>query len=579
MKNVKRILIFTLIIIALFSITNVCASDVNDATIASDDANQVIEEINDDISEFEDQKDILESADEDIVSMDENSWFYDDIVWYDGSYSEIDQAFLVLADDLENPENITIQLYRDANSQVIFDDENPNEYTIQYSNCKNPIANVDLAILNNYNYEITKLTTDSNGIATYNIPFNVEEFSFCVGFWYDEHHVANYADVDETTIYAFNWGTWHNRNWINGTDKNNTEVNPQNEGSSNDSKTNNTNSNFEIEFNDHLATKDSSLVTVYLNAPLTGRLEIYTNNRKTDSEEFTDGLCRKVTYSSLTGMSTLDLYEFAIFRLSDSGITKDGSYNIKLKFIHENGTAETIAEKQITYKYSPFDIVFNTSEKGLTISYEYYKYNYKVWVNNLTVNIYVNGELNPRFSKIWYEDDEIARFTVHAKDLGIDKSATYKIKTTLIDKSYDENNGEVTLDEREIYVNLQESDGNPSSAETESPAVNKPSQNAKSTPIKKQSTKIIAKNKNYKSKTKVKKYTVTLKTKAGKAIRNVQLTVKINKKTYKAKTNAKGKATFKITKLTKKGTHKALITFKGNKNYNKISKTVKIKIK
>ncbi len=105
------------------------------------------------------------------------------------------------------------------------------------------------------------------------------------------------------------------------------------------------------------------------------------------------------------------------------------------------------------------------------------------------------------------------------------------------------------------------------------------SDSGKSTTVKKQATKIIANNKNFKAKTKIKKYTVTLKTKAGKAIKNAQLIIKINKKTYKAKTNGNGKATFIITKLTKKGTHKSVITFKGNKNYNKISKTVQIKIK
>lgn len=92
-------------------------------------------------------------------------------------------------------------------------------------------------------------------------------------------------------------------------------------------------------------------------------------------------------------------------------------------------------------------------------------------------------------------------------------------------------------------------------------------------------TKIIAKNKKFKAKKKVKKYTITLKTKAGKAIKNVQVTIKIGKKTYKAKTNAKGKATFKIKKLTKKGKYKAVIKFKGNANYKACSKKVKITIK
>ena len=35
-------------------------------------------------------------------------------------------------------------------------------------------------------------------------------------------------------------------------------------------------------------------------------------------------------------------------------------------------------------------------------------------------------------------------------------------------------------------------------------------------------------------------------------MKKVKRTLKVNKKTYSAKTNAKGQATFKITKLTKK---------------------------
>ena len=64
-----------------------------------------------------------------------------------------------------------------------------------------------------------------------------------------------------------------------------------------------------------------------------------------------------------------------------------------------------------------------------------------------------------------------------------------------------------------------------------------------------------------------------------KPIKKVKVTIKIGKKTFKAKTNAKGKATFKIKKSTKKGKYKAVVKFKGNKYYNKATKKVKITIK
>jgi hypothetical protein len=55
--------------------------------------------------------------------------------------------------------------------------------------------------------------------------------------------------------------------------------------------------------------------------------------------------------------------------------------------------------------------------------------------------------------------------------------------------------------------------------------------------------------------------------------------LKVNGKTYKAKTNAKGKAVFKIKKLSKKGKFKATIKFKGNAYYNAVRKKVKITVK
>ena len=97
--------------------------------------------------------------------------------------------------------------------------------------------------------------------------------------------------------------------------------------------------------------------------------------------------------------------------------------------------------------------------------------------------------------------------------------------------------------------------------------------------IKKAALKIIAKKKTFKKAKKVKKYAITLKDNIGKPIKKAKVILKIKGKTFKAKTNAKGKATFKIKKLTKKGTFKAKITFKGNAYYSKVTKKVKIKMK
>ncbi len=96
--------------------------------------------------------------------------------------------------------------------------------------------------------------------------------------------------------------------------------------------------------------------------------------------------------------------------------------------------------------------------------------------------------------------------------------------------------------------------------------------------VKKATPKITAKAKTFKKSVKTKKYTMTLKANS-KALKNKYVYLKVNGKTFMAKTNAKGQATFKITKLTKKGTHKTTITFKGDKYYNKKVANTKITIK
>lgn len=97
--------------------------------------------------------------------------------------------------------------------------------------------------------------------------------------------------------------------------------------------------------------------------------------------------------------------------------------------------------------------------------------------------------------------------------------------------------------------------------------------------VKKATPKITAKAKTFKKSVKTKKYTITLKTNQNKVMKNTKVTIKVNKKTYTAKTNSKGVATFKITKLNKKGTFKAIVAYKGNSYYNKVTKKVNIKVK
>lgn len=80
-----------------------------------------------------------------------------------------------------------------------------------------------------------------------------------------------------------------------------------------------------------------------------------------------------------------------------------------------------------------------------------------------------------------------------------------------------------------------------------------------------------------KKSTKTKKITITLKSASGKALSKKKVTLKINGKKYTAKTNKKGKAVIKV-KISKKKTYKVKVTFKGDKQFNKVTKTAKVKI-
>ena len=83
---------------------------------------------------------------------------------------------------------------------------------------------------------------------------------------------------------------------------------------------------------------------------------------------------------------------------------------------------------------------------------------------------------------------------------------------------------------------------------------------------------------------KTKAYTVTLKDNKGNLMKNTKVTLKVNGKTYTATTNSKGVANFKLAtitngkKLTTKTTYSAVITYAGDKYYNKVTKNVKLAV-
>ena len=97
--------------------------------------------------------------------------------------------------------------------------------------------------------------------------------------------------------------------------------------------------------------------------------------------------------------------------------------------------------------------------------------------------------------------------------------------------------------------------------------------------VKKATPKLTARAKTFKFEDKTKKYTITLKDNKNKVMKNKKVTLKVNGKTYAVKTNSKGVATFKLSKLTKKGKYTAAITYNGDKYYKKVTKKLKVTVK
>lgn len=97
--------------------------------------------------------------------------------------------------------------------------------------------------------------------------------------------------------------------------------------------------------------------------------------------------------------------------------------------------------------------------------------------------------------------------------------------------------------------------------------------------IKKATPKITASKKIFKVKVKTKAYTITLKNSKGKVMKNANAKLTVKGKTYSARTNSKGQATFKITNLKNKGNFQATIKYAATGYYNSVNKKATIVVK
>ncbi|MDO5860302.1 hypothetical protein [Methanobrevibacter sp.] len=168
----KRNFLIILVICILFSISCVSANDDIDNIAASNISDDALQAIN-----------------EDSLSMDgddenEKYWYDDYIIAFDGN------------------EDDTTYIEWEAIAYPTSPDGNNVTFKLNYEDGK-PLGNVNLGVVTDHDFKISKITTDSNGIAVYNIPFNSTGFSLIAGFWSDGKRVSDYMTYNGKTLYSY----------------------------------------------------------------------------------------------------------------------------------------------------------------------------------------------------------------------------------------------------------------------------------------------------------------------------------------------------------------------------------------
>ena len=164
---------------------------------------------------------------------------------------------------------------------------------------------------------------------------------------------------------------------------------------------------------------------------------------------------------------------------------------------------------------------------------------------------------------------------LHDSDGSILKNAPVKVNVHGALKTYrTNNNGQVLVPTNSLspgsYYVLVNYDGDSKYFKASSSAT---------ITVKKAKPNMIVSNMKYYAKEKTKKFYMILKDNLYRVMKNTKVTLKVKGKTYTAKTNSNGRATFKITKLKKKGKYTATVKYTGNGFYTALSKSAKITVK
>ncbi|WP_296789220.1 Ig-like domain repeat protein [uncultured Methanobrevibacter sp.] len=296
----------------------------------------------------------------------------------------------------------------------------------------------------------------------------------------------------------------------------------------------------------------------------------------------------------------IDMMSITPVKTVISIISVDENFLITGVLKDENGNV--LANMEITYTANGENITVVTDSEGKFTAqgadnnkytfafnglYELAESEKSITFNNVAANetaTQITGSDFTQYSMDYYAGERGGNFTVQLKDVNGNPLANKTIKigyngVTLV-RTTDENGNAI------VQINLANAGRYTFAVVFLGDEDYKASMSVYSVYINKKPITISASAKKFKASVKTKKYTVSLKTIRGSSVdgktylkAGKKVTLTVNGKTYTAKINAKGKATFKITKLTKKGKYTATIKFAGDNSYKPASKKVKITIR
>ena len=535
----KTLLVFCLIMCILFTVSNVAAGDVNDTMVASDNANQVIEETNMD--------DTLASGGDELIAQTDN----DEILSEkdDGTFTalqnKIDNAAegstITLENDYAYDEGFSTDgisiwakvLTIDGNNHTIDAKSKSRIFYINYLNSEN-------IILKNI---IFKGGSSSKGSAIYNGGVNCSIVSCDFVNCYADGAGAIYNNADNCIVSSCNFTNCHASDHGGAIDMDACE-------------------NCSISYCNFIKCYTAKINTTIDGAIYINDCNVTVKNCTFNDSDASNPIATVIVSSPVTTVFYGNKYLIATLKDIDGNALSGFEVSVDLDGVKILPTDENGQVKVSTYGLTPktYDVAItfagneNYTESNTTTKVVINKDSTKLSASAVTTVYHVNKKL-----AITLTDSQGRALKL------------VKVSVNINGKTY------TTMDvlAKIVVVNLV-----PKTYTAKISFAGDRNYKASSTTVnvivKKATPKLTAAKKTFKKSVKTKKFTVTLKNDFDDPMESALVTLKVNKKTYKVKTNVKGQAIFKINNLARKGTFNAVVKFAGNKCYT--AKTVKTKI-